>query len=637
MAAKAQKLLKELNESLEKVERGCFFDVEKALEQGKEALELFQTSQDLAGQARALHGIAAVRIAAHRFDAGMKTAKEALRLWQQLDDDDTAADEVFELQSIASWYLQASMSQQALPFAQEAHSLSSELQLGSDVESSCLELLVQAFLANGRIQRAAQVAHEAAEKYRQQGMKREEARALQSHLLTYLSKGDPWNALPIARKALQALRDADDEDVCGEAYLLRRISMLERQLNQLEEAVTTARQALDMCHQDPSSCGHEALLCTRHLLDLLLQSGQKKEARQLLEDEREHYIDADLRNLEGSVLLAQAAQQIQNKDSDDAVFSAEDAQAAFEDESDPLGEARSYRLAVLGHLSGGKYKEATKVLIDDALPAARKVGDTRGEAGCQLLLAHICELKMAANHRKDFETDLPRAIEAVKVAIALAEALGDVALQASSYCLMSRLYHLASRGKEAVEAVEAAVKLCHAAGDRAGEAQSRLLLGRTQLVCGEHDLAQDNASRALLLFRDLQHEVHERQAQTLLDELLDISAAAAATAAAEAAPAAQPALAAIPALQASANLAATPAVDVVELNRKVKSIVVDIIGMDDLTDDTPLMMAGLTSQAAVLLRNALGKELGAGSNLPFTMMFDYPSISALTDYLANRE
>merc|ERR1712087_1046977 len=72
-----------------------------------------------------------------------------------------------------------------------------------------------------------------------------------------------------------------------------------------------------------------------------------------------------------------------------------------------------------------------------------------------------------------------------------------------------------------------------------------------------------------------------------------------------------------------------------KLKNQVRDIVVEIAGMDDIVDDDPLMNSGLTSQSAVLLRNALSKAF-PGPSLPFTMMFDSPSINALTEFLNTR-
>ena len=45
--------------------------------------------------------------------------------------------------------------------------------------------------------------------------------------------------------------------------------------------------------------------------------------------------------------------------------------------------------------------------------------------------------------------------------------------------------------------------------------------------------------------------------------------------------------------------------------------------------------AGLTSNTAVLLRDELGKDL-PGISLPPTLIFDYPSVSAIADFVMEK-
>jgi tetratricopeptide (TPR) repeat protein len=69
---------------------------------------------------------------------------------------------------------------------------------------------------------------------------------------------------------------------------------------------------------------------------------------------------------------------------------------------------------------------------------------------------------------------------------------------------------------------------------------------------------------------------------------------------------------------------------------KILDIAVSIIGDEDSIDaDEPLMSAGLTSNTAVVLRDELSKDL-PGVNLPPTLMFDYPSIAAIADYIVEK-
>ena len=54
----------------------------------------------------------------------------------------------------------------------------------------------------------------------------------------------------------------------------------------------------------------------------------------------------------------------------------------------------------------------------------------------------------------------------------------------------------------------------------------------------------------------------------------------------------------------------------------------------DVNPDEPLMASGLDSLGAVELRNALQAQIG--SELPATLLFDYPSINAVTGFLADQ-
>ena len=55
---------------------------------------------------------------------------------------------------------------------------------------------------------------------------------------------------------------------------------------------------------------------------------------------------------------------------------------------------------------------------------------------------------------------------------------------------------------------------------------------------------------------------------------------------------------------------------------------------EGVTDEEPLMEAGLDSLGAVELRSSLGHAFGI--DLPATLTFDYPSIGALSKFLASQ-
>merc|ERR1711874_323888 len=73
--------------------------------------------------------------------------------------------------------------------------------------------------------------------------------------------------------------------------------------------------------------------------------------------------------------------------------------------------------------------------------------------------------------------------------------------------------------------------------------------------------------------------------------------------------------------------------DPAQLKSQILEVTKGLIGYDeDIEYDMPLMESGLTSNTAVLLRDALTQQL-PGISLPVTLVFDYPSISSMTDLI----
>merc|ERR1719454_979333 len=72
------------------------------------------------------------------------------------------------------------------------------------------------------------------------------------------------------------------------------------------------------------------------------------------------------------------------------------------------------------------------------------------------------------------------------------------------------------------------------------------------------------------------------------------------------------------------------------VSAKIKEVAMGIIGdEEDIEVDTPLMQAGLTSNTAVLPRDEMTTTI-PGVNLPPTLMFDYPSISAIAEFIVEK-
>merc|ERR1712137_1324620 len=70
---------------------------------------------------------------------------------------------------------------------------------------------------------------------------------------------------------------------------------------------------------------------------------------------------------------------------------------------------------------------------------------------------------------------------------------------------------------------------------------------------------------------------------------------------------------------------------------KIQEVTMKILNLEDdvIEPDTPLMQAGITSGTSVMLRNEIAAQI-PGVDIPFTLMFDYPSINAITGFLMSQ-
>lgn len=69
--------------------------------------------------------------------------------------------------------------------------------------------------------------------------------------------------------------------------------------------------------------------------------------------------------------------------------------------------------------------------------------------------------------------------------------------------------------------------------------------------------------------------------------------------------------------------------------KMVQETVDSVLG-GNVAPDEPLMSLGLDSLGAVELRNALQAQMPTGTDLPQTLLFDYPSIDAVTSFISSQ-
>ena len=77
-----------------------------------------------------------------------------------------------------------------------------------------------------------------------------------------------------------------------------------------------------------------------------------------------------------------------------------------------------------------------------------------------------------------------------------------------------------------------------------------------------------------------------------------------------------------------------PSISVSNIKSSIQTLLEDLLGIAPSSDQQPFMEAGLDSLGAVELRNAIGDSFEFKQKLPATLIFDYPTIEALAQYIA---
>jgi len=354
-------------------------------------------------------------------------------------------------------------------------------------------------------------------------------------------------------------------------------------------------------------------------------------ALQAAQDEREVYRKAGDGKGEAITLLVVTSLRVEKKDYQAAAASANQARGLFREAGNLLGQATALQMLAEMNMAQGAHEVALRS-ANEALPLLRESGDRKGEAAMMFLSTQASALRLLGGKLDPssfaFKDGAHKAAQSAREAISAARKAGESDVAASAQCLLAQLHLASMKGQEAVEAASAAVAIFRGSGDVQGQGYALLMSAGGLLTSGKPGRAREAASKALLLFREAECAEGEQMAQHIIDIIEnppqpDEEDLAGYGEAPEA-------------LQRSSQAAvADTSATTAALRDTIRETVNEIVGMDDLQDDSPLMNMGLTSQSAVLLRNALTKEL-PGPSLPFTMMFDYPSIKHLTEFFVKR-
>eukprot|EP00434_Breviolum_minutum_P020485 symbB.v1.2.018062.t1/scaffold1427.1/size119462/2 len=194
--------------------------------------------------------------------------------------------------------------------------------------------------------------------------------------------------------------------------------------------------------------------------------------------------------------------------------------------------------------------------------------------------------------------------------------------------------------RDSVSAARRACDLFRRRGDKPSLAMALMLAARGFLELGTAGLAEKSAEEALHLFTSIKDQEGAAAAEELLNEIGPSGMAISGTSNYEIEAPAGPTPGAGAASDAGAVQQKGP--DAAQVKEMIRREVESILGSsDEVANDTPLMDTGLDraniaawlplqdSLSAVQFRNDLTRDFNV--KLPASLMFDYPTITALTE------
>jgi len=582
----------------------------EAAEAFRHARQIFQSLQSPSLEGRALHGLACCSAAGGSFTRAIEEAKGALTCFEQCNNNVL---QVSVLDAISRWQLESGelrlahhFAEQSLGLAQQTSSLTREAQ--------SLRSFVRVLVQEGDAASVLGNCHDAVSRYRDVNAREAESIALAALVECLVASQESLDrSLQAATDACIAFRELGDlQQEMEMCCTMTRLCLDHEQLDQAEDY---ARRALQLAGRDDRLAKSEALGLWAEVL-LAKPDGAEK-AVSLLKKEQMKCQDSRDELGEALTLLSLANAYMELSKPKEVLASAESARKLFKTLGDKMGELSALQITADVHARAMRYSDMSSAL-EKALDLAQVLGDNVTEASLNISFAQaqmgLLEISQVAPGTADFRDSGEAATKAAKKAVALARRGQRSDLIISALCALSQTQFLVGEKQAARSAAKAATSL--AKGQPLSQATALVLAANSCITLGKMEAAKEAAGNALYLFEGVKDYVGQDLAKATLDAI------------------GNPVSAVTTGKMRRIVRKRKNSVNAEALRQKVRNVVSEIVGMDALQDDTPLMQSGLTSQSAVLLRNALSTEI-PGSSLPFTLMFDYPSISDLSAFFVD--
>jgi len=646
-------------------------DRRAALETAEAALKRFQDVEDKFGQAKALHNVATAHAMEGSYaacDEGLKVAQDAMALYDELD---CRALRACELIAVADLDLLLDRPKQALIASKEALLSYRQMSYGRGSEVLALSMVVQSHTDLDQLNQALQVAKDGVARFQASGDKRQEALMQDALANAHLERDERDEAMAATQAGLQLCQELQDHAV--EARLLLTLALVQERFDKLDDALQAAQDGAAIflaLESEVEFAGFAQYQVARLRANMFDAEGAAKE-NQLA---GELFYKASNRQCEALVFLQLAA--IKGMDAeklDEAVRLVDDARAFFQTAGDGLADAfalyvkaelhkeakafdaaadaaleRRKMLQELGfrkeeakslhafagvHIASGLHAEAKKSAME-GLRIARACGDKVTEVHMLLQLTSILVTLVGDGGGWEKQPKVgEEMLKHSRDAVAVARKVAGGKLRAPALFWNAYALNMTPHAMEALDLIEEATRLFRARYDRRGEAHATLLTAQVYHTRQKPDAAAEYARSALAIFQELGDRQGEASAAQMLQQVAP--AGGRQQQQQEEQPQLRDQDETIPEPVPSQMQVEQKGLDPEQARKLIYKVAVDTIGDDvDLENDSPLMDMGLDSLSSVSLRNTLAVEFRV--NLAASLMFDYPSVSALTEHIVEK-
>lgn len=638
-------------------------DLKKRADEAKqacdEALPVFRDAGATTAEAYALHVTACTRALSGATEGALRAAKEAQSLYIKAELGKQAA---VELHHVAKWHLKEGDIDDAVAAAQEAMDIFEEDLKGTDAEAGAMQTLIQAYLERKDGKDALKLAKYELDRFQESGNQMGVAAAQEMVMLAYFAMGNADRAMRYAQRAADTLEDMNDKKSQGK--VLRTMCTLHRAKGDHEKALRAAQEALTI-FEDLEDTKEQAMTIQARA-DVYLEKKENARALALAAEARELYSDAKYAEGEVASLLQLATAQFAEGDLKKAAASAREAQDKSTEVQDQNGEAAALRMLIEVYICEKEFDSALRVL-GSLLTLVKEMGDKEEEVTTMVLTARALIMQImqkeeeGKSNEKMYKAAADKATKLAKDALVMAKKCDSAVVLATAHFTVGQTQMMNGKVGEATKAAEEALNTFKGANFAQGEGAALVLLADIYLFNRDLAKARELGEEGVYLFQSAGDADGEDMAWTEIERIDKVEGemreaqmreqqmrdqwqmqqwamqqgggqqqwAPVEPQGEEAAPSAAGGNyeAKLTKLDVGAGL------DPTQLKNQILEITKGLIGFDeDIEYDMPLMESGLTSNTAVLLRDSLTQVL-PGVNMPVTLVFDYPSITAMSELI----